>query len=46
MGFGVNDNKMRRLTSFIELMSRGSIYGNDVQVAGILDVLLHFIFFI
>jgi hypothetical protein len=40
VGFGVNDNKIRRLTSFIELMSRGSIYGNDVQVAGILKICL------
>ena len=36
VGFGVNYNKIRGLTSFIELMSRGSNYRSDVQVAGIL----------
>jgi len=40
VGFGVNDNKIRGLTSFIELMSRGSNYGSDVQVAGILKICL------
>jgi len=40
VGFGVNDNKIRGLTSFNKLMSRGSNYGNDVQVAGILKICL------
>ena len=40
VGFGVNDNKIRGLASFIELMSRGSNYGNDIQVAGILKTCL------
>jgi len=36
VGFGVNDNQIRGLTRFIELMSRESNNGNGEQVAGIL----------